>query len=63
MPHRFRKQSLALTCCQCLAFAAQLQHADLVSEAFNLIREQRQQDPSLTWKQAQQVAAQQLKCH
>lgn len=59
--HRLRKQNLALANCQCLAFAAQLQHADLVTEAFNLMREERQRAPSLTWKQAQQVAAERLK--
>lgn len=59
--HRLRKQNLALGHCQCLAFAAQLQHADLVTESFNLIREQRQRTPWLTWKQAQQLAAQRLK--
>jgi len=59
--HRLRKQNLALGSCQCLAFAAQLQHADLVTEAFNLIRDARQRDPGLILKQAQQVAAEQLK--
>lgn len=60
--HRLRKQNLALSSCQCLAFAAQLQHSDLVTEAFNLIHEERQRASSLTWKQAQQVAAERLKC-
>lgn len=58
--HRFRKQSLALGKCQCFAFSAQLKHADLVIEAFNLVREERQQTPNLTWKQAKQQAAQRL---
>jgi len=55
--HRTRKQNLALGNCQCFAYAAQLQHADLVIDAFNLIRHERQRTPGLTWKQAQQQAA------
>lgn len=60
--HRLRKQNLALGHCQCLAFAAQLQHADLVTDAFNLVRNERQRNPGLTWRKAQRVAAQRLKC-
>lgn len=55
--HRTRKQNLALGNCQCFSYAAQLQHADLVIEAFNLIRHERLRTPRLTWKQAQQQAA------
>lgn len=59
--HRLRKQNLALGSCQCLTYAAQLQHAELVTEAFNLMRHERQRTPGLTWKQAQRAAAQTLK--
>ena len=59
--HRLRKQSLALGSCQCLTYAAHLQHADLVTEAFNLIRQERQRTPGLTWKLAQPDAAETLK--
>lgn len=55
--HRLRKQNLALGSCQCLAYAAHLQHAELVNQAFELIRQQRQQTPGLSWKQAQHQAA------
>ena len=60
--HRLRKQNLALGEYQCLALAAHLQHADLVTEAFNRIRAERQQDPDLTWKEAQRLAATRLAC-
>lgn len=59
--HRTRKQNLALGNCQCLSYAAQLQHADLVIEAFSLMRHERAQTPGLTWKCAQQQAALNLK--
>lgn len=55
--HRFRKQSLALGTCQCLTFAAHLQHVDLVNDAFNLVREARRKHPDLTWKAARVSAA------
>ncbi len=58
--HRLRKQSLALGSCGCLTYAAHLQHAELVAEAFNLMRLQRQRTPGLTWKQARQHAAKAL---
>ena len=58
--HRLRKQNLALGACTCLTYAAHLQHAELVTEAFNLMRLERQRTPGLTWKQAQQRAAQTL---
>jgi len=59
--HRLRKQSLALGSCQCFTYAAQLQHAELVNRAFELMRQERQQTPGLTWKQAQQRAAETLR--
>lgn len=55
--HRLRKQSLALGACQCLTYAAHLQHAELVNRAFELVRQERQRTPCLTWKSAQQRAA------
>lgn len=59
--HRTRKQSLALGSCQCLAFAAHLQHADLVLEAFNLMRSERAAQPGVTWKVARSLAAERLR--
>jgi len=59
--HRTRKQNLALGNCQCLSYAAQLQHADLIIDAFNLMCHERQRTPGLTWKSAQQQAALNLK--
>lgn len=55
--HRLRKQSLALGSCQCLTYAAHLQHAELVNRAFELVRLERQRTPGLTWKLAQDHAA------
>jgi hypothetical protein len=55
--HRLRKQNLALGACQCLAYAAHLQHAELVNRAFELMRLERQRTPGLAWKLAQQRAA------
>ncbi len=55
--HRLRKQNLALGSCQCLSYAAHLQHAELVSRAFELMCQERQQTPDLSWKLAQQHAA------
>ena len=46
--HRTRKQNLALEVCQCLSYAAHLQHADLVTEAFNLISKERERTPGST---------------
>jgi hypothetical protein len=60
LSHRLRKQSLALGSCQCLAYAAHLQHAELVNRAFELMRLQRQRTPGLTWKLAQHRAAETL---
>ena len=59
--HRLRKQNLALGSCQCLSYAAHLQHAELVNRAFELIRLQRQRTPRCSWKQAQSHAAETLR--
>jgi hypothetical protein len=59
--HRLRKQSLALGGCQCLTYAIHLQHAELVTEAFNLIGQERQQTPGISWKLAQHRAAKNLR--
>ena len=55
--HRLRKQNLTLGACQCLAYAAHLQHAELVNQAFESIRQERQRTPGIGWKLAQQHAA------
>jgi len=55
--HRLRKQSLALGTCQCLTYAAHLQHGELLNRAFELMRQERQRTPALSWKQSQQHAA------
>jgi hypothetical protein len=47
----------ALGACQCFAYAAHLQHTELVDEAFNLICQQRKRTSKPSWKQAQQQAA------
>jgi hypothetical protein len=59
--HRLRKQNLALGSCQCLTYAAQLQHAELVNRAFELMRLERQRTPGLSWKLAQHHAAETLR--
>jgi hypothetical protein len=59
--HRLRKQSLALGSCQCLAYAAHLQHAELVNRAFELMRQERQRTPGVSWKLAQHRAAEILR--
>lgn len=59
--HRVLRQNLALAKCRCLAFAAQLRHLDFSIEALHRIRLRRQHDPSLSWKQAQQLAAEQVR--
>lgn len=58
--HRTRKQHLALGGCKCRSFAAHLRHADLVIEAFNLVRKARARSPGLPWRAAQRRAAEQL---
>jgi hypothetical protein len=59
--HRLRKQSLALGACQCLTYAAHLQHAELVNRAFELMRQERQRIPGISWKLAQHHAAEALR--
>lgn len=62
--HRIYKQNLGLSRCQCRKFAAQLKHADLVLQAFHLIRAERagaNAPPVLSWRKAQQRAALRLK--
>ena len=58
--HRTRKQNLGLGRCQCRAFASHLRHADLVMDAFNLVRAERSRRPGLTWRAAQLGAAERL---
>lgn len=55
--HRLLKQNLALAYCQCLRFLAQRRHADFCVAALLRIHALRQDNPSLSWKQAQQQAA------
>ncbi len=59
--HRLRKQNLALGSCQSLSYAAHLQHAELVNRAFELMRQERQRTPGLSWKLAQHYATETLK--
>ena len=59
--HRLRKQNLALGACQCLAYAVHLQHAELVNRAFELMRQERRRTPGMSWKLAQQHAAETLR--
>lgn len=59
--HRTLRQNLALATCQCLAFAAQLRHFDWCITALHRIRRKRQRDPSLSWQQAQRLAAEHAK--
>lgn len=59
--HRLRKQSLALGACQCLTYAAHLQHIELVNQAFELMRQERQRILGLSWKQSQYHAAKTLR--
>jgi len=55
--HRLLKQNLALGACQGLAYAAQLQHIDLTITALHHIRLQRRKHPTLSWREAQNLAA------
>ena len=59
--HRLRKQSLALEACQFLTYAAHLQHAELVTRAFELMRQERQRIPGMSWKLAHHHAAETLR--
>ena len=55
--HRTLRQNLALATCQCFAFAAHLRHFDWCIAALHRVRLERQREPTLSWKQAQQLAA------
>ncbi len=59
--HRLYKQNFGLGDCQCRRYASQLKHADLVLEAFLLVRAEREKDPSLSWRRAQKLAGAKLK--
>jgi len=59
--HRTLKQNFALVKCQCLAFIAQLNHIHWAIDALLATRRCRQDYPSLTWKEAQKLAAQQAR--
>ena len=55
--HRTLRQNLALAKCQCFALAAQLRHFDWCITALHRIWLERRRVPTLSWKQAQQFAA------
>lgn len=55
--HRTLRQNLAFAKCQALSFIAQLKHIDFCIQALHLMRLERQRDPTLSWKQAQKLAA------
>ena len=55
--HRTLRQNLALTSCQCFAFAAQLRHFDWCIAALHRVRLERQHNPILSWQRAQKLAA------
>ena len=59
--HRTLRQNLTLAKCQCFTFAAQLRHFDWCIAALHRVRYERQRDPTLSWKQAQQRAAEQAR--
>jgi hypothetical protein len=59
--HRLLKQNLGLSKCLSRSYAAQLKHADLAIAALHLIRQQKHLQPDLSWRVAQQNAAQILK--
>lgn len=61
--HRIYKQNLGLSRCQCRKFASQVKHADLVLQAFHLVRAERARAnaPPLDWRMAQRKAALKLK--
>lgn len=52
--HRLYKQNFGLGKCQCRRYGAQLKHADLVLEAFLTVRCERQEQPGLSWRRAQE---------
>lgn len=55
--HRLFKQNFGLSSCACRSFAAQLKHADLVIEAFLVVRRERAESPELGWRRAQERVA------
>lgn len=55
--HRTLRQNLALAKCQCLSLIAPLRPFDFCISALHLIRLERQQNASLSLKQAQKLAA------
>jgi|FLYL01.1.fsa_nt_gi hypothetical protein len=59
--HRLYKQNLGLGKCQCRRYGAQLKHADLVLDAFLTVRRERQEQPSLSWRRAQERVGVRLK--
>ena len=59
--HRTLRQNPALAVCQCLALLAQLRHLDWCIAALHRMRRERQRDPTLSWKQAQKLAAEESK--
>ena len=59
--HRFLKQNLGLGQCQCRKIQAQENWAWCAVEAFHAVVLVRQADPTLTWRSAQRLAAQNAK--
>lgn len=59
--HRLYKQNFNLTACPVRHYAHHARHAHLVLEGYFLAREQREHDPSLTWRQAIRGAALELR--
>lgn len=55
--HRLYKQNLGLGKCLCRRFSSQLKHADLVLDAFLIVRAQRASQPDLSWRRAQEWVA------
>lgn len=59
-PSWTKRHLLALGACGCLTYAAHLQHAELVNQAFKLTRLERQRTPALSRKQPRHHAAETL---
>lgn len=57
LSHRLYKQNLGLGKCMCRRFSSQLKHADLVLDAFLIVRAHRASRPDLSWRRAQEQAA------
>jgi hypothetical protein len=51
--HRLGKQNLGLGACQARSYLAQVNHLDLVLEAFHLVWAQRVACPGVSWREAQ----------